>query len=325
MSGSMNVRSLIEEPPGTPQTRPPSQNHPQQQPALQPAPQPAPPPAQLNPGLLALLGPNVTEFPLSEAAYVEALRLRVEQERTKQEYYRHETAHKKLMILDLARQAQVPPHLIPYMCGPVEDPANASPRRQLAVPSGTRSPMPPQAYLSPHDNASPVPPQQFRFGGAASGPAGGTAASGASGSASGSTARRPLSPAKLGAAAVASLATPTAPYRGASVRKKHPLHHRHYSLPSEFPSPKRKPAALTIQVKPVPAQPLMKQNLSQPPSQESMTSFQHVIQFQHWRPEDGDHKRQKSLLVREDDDDDDDEDISMSHSRRPSDIPSQIS
>ena len=99
-----------------------------------------------------------------------------------------------------------------------------------------------------------------------------------------------------------------------------------WPVSSKFPSPKRKPAALTIQVKPVPAQPLMKQNLSQPPSQESMTSFQHVIQFQHWRPEDGDHKRQKSLLVREDDDDDDEEeDISMSHSRRPSDIPSQIS
>ena len=66
-----------------------------------------------------------------------------------------------------------------------------------------------------------------------------------------------------------------------------------------------------------------------------MTSFQHVIQFQHWRPEEGgppphnEHKRQKSLLVKpeddEDDDDDDDEDITMSHSRRPSDIPSHIS
>ena len=310
----MNVRSLIEDPPSTPQARPEPQKQQKQQ--------PGPSTNLLNPGLLALLGPNVTEFPFSEAAYVESIRLRVEQERTKQEYYRHETAHKKLMILESARQAQVPPHLIPYMCGSVEDPANSSPRRQLAVPSGNLSPMPPTAtYLSPHDNASPVPPQQFRFGGSSS---------------NSSTSRRPLSPTKVGAAAVASLATPTAPYRNVNLRRqKHPLHQRHYSLPSEFPSPKRKPASLTIQVKPLPAQPLMKQNLTQPPSQESMTSFQHVIQFQHWRPEEGgppphnEHKRQKSLLVKpeddEDDDDDDDEDITMSHSRRPSDIPSHIS
>ncbi|EGW33378.1 uncharacterized protein SPAPADRAFT_60730, partial [Spathaspora passalidarum NRRL Y-27907] len=44
--------------------------------------------------------------------------------------------------------------------------------------------------------------------------------------------------------------------------------------------------ASTLQVKPIPAQPLHKQSRSAlPPSQESMTSFQHIIQFHHWKPQ----------------------------------------
>lgn len=302
MSGSMNVHLLLEPRASTPEQprRPPDHTEtfadpPQASAAL--------PPKLTNPGLLALLGANVTEFPYSETAYVEALRLRVEQERTKQEYYRHETAHKQLMIIESARQAQVPPHLISHIFGtPTEPTPSVSPTRQPALPA--RSLMVPLAAppYGSYDNASTVPPQQYRFG---------------------SPSRRPLSPAKIGAAAVANLSTPTAPYRNVLRKPKHPLHQRHYSLPSEFASPKRNAGSLTIQVKPLPAQPLVMQNLTRPPSQESMTSFQHVIQFQHWRPEDGpiDHKRRKSLLVKEYDDDDDD-DVSMSHSRQPSDAPS---
>lgn len=41
-----------------------------------------------------------------------------------------------------------------------------------------------------------------------------------------------------------------------------------------------------LQVRPLPAQPLRKHTkTNQVPSQESMSSFQHVIQFHHWRPE----------------------------------------
>ena len=65
-------------------------------------------------GLLALLGPNVTSFPFSEETFLNALKLRAEQERTKQEYYRVETANKNLAILQTALRAQMPVNMIPY-------------------------------------------------------------------------------------------------------------------------------------------------------------------------------------------------------------------
>ena len=71
-------------------------------------------------------------------------------------------------------------------------------------------------------NVNPGPPLSFRFGA-------GSSTSSASG-------RRPLSPAKIGAAAVANLATPTTPYRGSSSTaststRRSAAHHRHSSLP----------------------------------------------------------------------------------------------
>ena len=71
-------------------------------------------------------------------------------------------------------------------------------------------------------NVNPEPPLSFRFGA-------GSSTSSASG-------RRPLSPAKIGAAAVANLATPTTPYRGSSFTaststRRSAAHHRHSSLP----------------------------------------------------------------------------------------------
>ena len=137
------------------------------------------------------------------------------------------------------------------------------------------------------------PPLGFRFGAGSSGN------------------RRPLSPAKIGAAAVANLATPTTPYRGftsslsSSSTRKIPTHNRHSSMPVETPNrhpiidlnaadPNKGNSSLqsplvgttsTLQVKPIPAQPLHKQSkLHVQPLQESMTSFQHVIQFHHWKP-----------------------------------------
>ena len=67
-------------------------------------------------GLLALLGPNVTSFPFSEETFLNALKLRAEQERTKQEYYRVETANKNLAILQTALRAQMPVNMIPLLC-----------------------------------------------------------------------------------------------------------------------------------------------------------------------------------------------------------------
>ncbi|KAL7666191.1 Uncharacterized protein ABC855_g1785 [[Candida] zeylanoides] len=260
--------------------------------------------AQGNEGLLALLGPNITSFPYSEQAYVESVKLRAEQERTKQEYYRHETAARNLAILQTALRAQIPSHMIPMMCVG-SDPLQQQPStRPPSVDIRRGSMGQPDVY-----NASPVPPMQYRFGAGSgtAGPPGGSGLAPTMGSSA-----RPQSPAKIGAAAVANLATPTTPFRSKR-------HQRHYSMPTEsvtrspgrsvdlnrisehsarHKSPSLQPAAPAsalstpqgatsqIYVKPAPAQPLTKQTRQgHQPSQESMTSLQHIIQFHHWKPE----------------------------------------
>ncbi|ABN66344.2 predicted protein [Scheffersomyces stipitis CBS 6054] len=311
-------------------------------------------------GLLSLLGPNVSSFPYSENAFIETVKLRAEQEKTKQDFYRVEIANKNLSIIQTALRAQIPVNLIPLMCvgNTTEGPENAQlqqlqqyqqqqsqpqsqPHSQVQPQSQSHKPSESTHYQKSHSrsssgglirstmlsdtlNASPVPPINYRFG---------------TGSSSNTSAvRRPLSPAKIGAAAVANLASPTTPYRGvpttgsSSSRRGRSIqsHQRHFSMPVESPSlrqsrtntidlapaeypsqqqlsarskganlqplpPPGNPslqlqsplgATSTIQVKPSPAQPLHKQSKStEPPSQESMTSFQHIIQFHHWKPE----------------------------------------
>ncbi|KAK6883067.1 Protein BOP3 [Candida tropicalis] len=307
-----------------------------------------------DPGLLALLGPNVTAFPFSEESFQDALKLRAEQERTKQEYYRVETANKNLAILQTALRAQIPINLIPLMCvGKVPELTEEQMKMMLQQPLpqppiASTQQFQPQVFMQPGlsqeqqiqiiqanqkrmqqelqqqggvlTQTSPFQKAHRRSassGGSGSGsisqqdafnvaggpPLGFRFGAGSSGN------RRPLSPAKIGAAAVANLATPTTPYRGyasaSSSARKIPSHHRHSSLPVETPNrqpiidlnaadPNKGVTSLqsplvgstsTIQVKPIPAQPLHKQSKSHvQPSQESMTSFQHVIQFHHWKP-----------------------------------------
>lgn len=263
-------------------------------------------PPQGNEGLLALLGPNITSFPYSEQAYVESVKLRAEQERTKQEYYRHETAARNLAILQTALRAQIPLHMIPMMCVSSDPSQQQQPStRPPSVDIRRGSVGQPDVY-----NASPVPPMQYRFG-AGSGTAGPAGGSGGLAPTMGTSAR-PQLPAKIGAAAVANLATPTTPFRSKR-------HQRHYSMPTESVTrspgrsvdlnrisehstrhklPSLQPAAPAsalstpqgstsqIYVKPAPAQPLTKQTRQgHQPSQESMTSLQHIIQFHHWKPE----------------------------------------
>lgn len=317
-----------------------------------------------DPALFKLLGADISAFPYSESAFVEALRLRAEEERTKQEQIRLEIASKNLVIINRAIQHDVPPHMIPSMCvGAI--PEGAIPQRhlpqqspqlsaysntgrrffpsgdygniavgypaanpthaassgatpgaqpaQMGQPGHLRQPGNPNITVTntgagPHqkspflapspsfgrnydalDNASSVAPINYRFGGGAKVPP--------------PQNRRPLSPAKLGAAAVASLANPVTPYRPS--QHTLPTHQRHFSMPAEpMTSPQRNMergrnrhsqniqlqsplgATSSIQVRPLPAQPLNKQTKnSQIPSQESMTSHQHIIQFHHWKPE----------------------------------------
>ncbi|PSK40822.1 hypothetical protein C7M61_000480 [Candidozyma pseudohaemuli] len=250
---------------------------------------PYPPRATLD----LVLGPQFASIPLTEANLVEALRLRSEQERSRQEQLRLELALRNLAILQTAIQNEVPPHMIPSMCvGSVPESRGfpdhqKRPSDSFAAPDQSHSsqaPTGPGIARQDHDNASSVAPLNYRFG---------------------SGSRRPLSPAKIGAAAVANLSNPITPYRPA--QKTILAHQRHFSMPAETPKSMDRSgersgprtrlltkshlqlplgATSSIQVKPSPAQPLHKQaRMPQPPSQESMTSFQHVIQFHHWKPE----------------------------------------
>lgn len=310
-----------------------------------------------DPALLALLGPNIKSFPHGETAFIEALRLRSEVERSKQEQIRLEIASRNLSIVQAAIQNDVPPHLIPMMCVgavpegsippyfkqqqspqmpvyshatrrsfPSGDYAHAglghAPNFQpqgsgshsafgISVPHGASGPggggpgpgpsqrspfLAPSPSIvrtyDPQDNASTVAPMNYRFGAGPKAPGAPPPPN-----------RRPLSPAKIGAAAVANLANPVTPYRPS--HRTLPTHQRHFSMPVESLSPQKSsdrgsknkgslsfqlqsPLGVTssIQVRPSPAQPLNKQTKnSQIPSQESMTSFQHIIQFHHWKPE----------------------------------------
>lgn len=350
-----------------------------------------------DPGLLTLLGPNVSSFPFSELAFIEAMKLRTEQERTKQEFYRAESANKTLSIIQLALQAQVPPNQIPQLLaggvpGSADDtkskelnvrlpyqfplshqsPAYSQPARwvnpQLAQPRllleqqiqmiqaqqrqiqfnlqqqqqqqqmhlqqasqvmSNVNPQLPQKRASSTDQditASPMQPKGFKFGGNI---------------ASNTSQERPQSPAKIGATAVANLNAPTTPFRvprstSSSTGRRTRGHQRYNSMPvlastsegtlsiktrslrhDTLASEKSSPflqspsgARSTLQVNPIPAQPLNEQKKQQAqPLQESMQSFQHVIQFHHWQPELGSasssinkspsHKRHKSM-TRED-------------------------
>lgn len=344
-------------------------------------------------GLLTLLGPNVSSFPFSELAFIEAMKFKAEQERTKQEFYRAESANKNLNIIQLALQAQIPTNQIPQLLTgvipqqgveetkprgldlglPYQPPKHTLPpypqsarwvNPQFAQPRllleqqvqmiqaqqrqiqynlqqqqqqlqsqltmHTAIPQFPQKRASSTElelSASPVQPKGFRFGGNLT---------------SNMSQERPQSPAKIGASAVAQLNAPTTPFRvpkstSSSVGKRSRGHQRHSSMPvlaitgdvshnartrhlrqnsqalaksSPFVQSPSGSATSTLQVKPIPAQPLNEQKRQQTqPLQESMQSFQHVIQFHHWQPEQDftpsstknspSHKRHKSM-TRED-------------------------
>lgn len=298
--------------------------------------QPAPPSRQRlqnHPFLASLLGPEAANFPFEDATLIEALKLRQEQERTRQELIRADIAAKNLAIVQMAVLRDVPPHMIPQMCvGNVPVPFQ-SPQHEQKLRFGQRHPSADTPTLDPQNPPNPEvvfhapspsqrrksqelesgleQPLNFRFGGSSRPPPGSLAQH---------PSRRPLLPAKIGAAAVANLANPVTPLR--PVHRTLPLHQRHFLMPADparervpdrvlerahEPSPersdraeraerRRKPltaqlqlplgATSAIQVRPHQAQPLNRQSRNNTvPLQESMSSFQHIIQFHHWKPE----------------------------------------
>lgn len=321
-------------------------------------------------GILSILGDDVKNFPYSEEAFIETVKYKIEAEKTKQQQIKLEIVNKNHLILTAALQANVPGYMIPQMCGnpneeteTSETPGNDIPPLNYRFGAGTGPGPGPGGSIS----SRPVPGL-----GPGLGPAPTHARTATDPMSHSPFLRKPISPAKVpNMANLTSSLTPSmTPSMAASSPASNPYlfprkpssHHRHYSMPdaklappdhqfpsSSLPSHSRSSStsisgsrgslgSSTMQVKPAPAQPLLKQSKSTaPPSQESMTSYQHVIQFHHWKPEspmmmyqpqsyqspERSHKRHKSnadnmsvdlgsQVIRETGEkDDDDKDISM--------------
>ncbi|GEQ71718.1 hypothetical protein JCM33374_g5404 [Metschnikowia sp. JCM 33374] len=272
---------------------------------------------------VSLLGPGVKGFAMTSSMFEEAVRLRAEQEKTEQERLKLDLVAKTKSILEFAVDNNIPPETLAFLRREeVPDRANlaipqsqpsgqyiSSGESQTGAPPDTMnapfqgspylaaSPSQPPRHYENTNNASSVDPMNFRFGGIPkfnqSSP-------------QNIPNRRPRSPAKLGALAVANLANPITPYR--PTNRTIPLHQRHYSMPAESMTSGNKSAerhysrtrnpygsqatnslksplrgTSSMQVRPLPAQPLHKQTRSgHNISQESMTQRQQVIQFHHW-------------------------------------------
>ncbi|OBA22901.1 hypothetical protein METBIDRAFT_9248 [Metschnikowia bicuspidata var. bicuspidata NRRL YB-4993] len=289
----------------------------------------------------SLLGPGVKGFAMSPSMFEEALRLRAEQERTEQERLKLEVISKTKSLIQFAIENNVPSESLSIVSmhnqsnranqslptqalGQVSNSNNSagindsSGALYLRSPYLTASPLQSSREYENSNNASSVDPMNFRFGGAQSR---------YQLSSHNINNKRPRSPAKIGAMAVASLANPLTPFRPAT--RTIPLHQRHYSMPTEITVSDHKsgnhlhaqlknqnisdstnrlksPEGVksSARVRPIPAQNIQ---AGKGPNvlQDDMTQHQQVIQFHHWisenpgkRPaEKSEHKRSNSMSL----------------------------
>lgn len=190
-----------------------------------------------------IFGKGVSQWPYSETSLKQAIALRSEQEKTKQHYYKLESLNRSLELIKLAVHARVPGHMIPQLFSADSAENNETPKPQTPPQSST------QLYESDQYNANPTAPINFRFGGARP-----------------HARRQSVSPAKIGAQAVASL-------------NRRSSHRHNQTMPSRIDP--------------------------DVPSKESMMSSHHLIQFHHWTPGSPPSgvKRRRSLEFREEDED----------------------
>ncbi|AAS51689.2 ADL231Wp [Eremothecium gossypii ATCC 10895] len=130
------------------------------------------------PAISSLLGPQVANWPYSETSLIHALELKVEQEKTKQQYYKLENVNRSIDLVKTALEAQVPGHFIPllfkYMvnedakhdvlgeignwgpAGPTRNAAGAMPvaEARTKAPVGYR--FPPETHILAPEEGTPV-------------------------------------------------------------------------------------------------------------------------------------------------------------------------
>ncbi|CDK25980.1 unnamed protein product [Kuraishia capsulata CBS 1993] len=221
--------------------------------------------------LAALLGNGIKEWPFTETSLIHALALKTEQEKTRQEFYRMETVSRSLELLRHAMAAQIPGYLIPQLFMPGAGPVGGTGSKDVKSLSISTNSGPNPYSNSEMYKADP----NFKFGSGSR--AGSLPGSGAATPSMTPTApapqmahRRQNSPARMGAQAVAALNTPQ---RGVA-------HKHHQSMPVVGI-----PEAAAVSF----GKPVSRKNSapsqSEKPTQESMISSHHLIQFHHWQPE----------------------------------------
>lgn len=266
-------------------------------------------------GLLSILGPEVKSFPLSEETYLEILRLKIEQEKTRQQQYKLELVNKNLSIVQGAIQGQIPGYLIPYLCvGNLSEMPGQKNDSQAseAVPQKRdrgdffqeQSPVISSEFPSHYKYEGPQTPTASKGAQSQQKSAGGNIDAGTNQniysqsrliSTPSNSRRYPSSKPEYGFTGLNTISPDITkqesqpghnkPRRFSGALDLSPYFSGSSSDPHKAPQSPSREVTPKIQVKPSPAQPLNKQTrLSKQPSQESMTSAQHVIQFHHWKP-----------------------------------------
>ncbi|ODV84218.1 hypothetical protein CANARDRAFT_177091 [[Candida] arabinofermentans NRRL YB-2248] len=208
------------------------------------------------PALQVLLGPEASTWPFSEESLRQALEVRIQQERTKQEFYKAESINRSLELMRLASKTNVPGHLIPLLFNVSEDSVQKlndqqellarQKRTSQDATSDLRQPIPQMSrpsvlHRTSHERSNTVsrsddikkdladsrsnPMESYRFGSGSTSPVRKTSLN----------PRHQLSPYKIGAQAVSSLG---GRYPHISTNNlKHGVHQRTISLPPQVSIP----------------------------------------------------------------------------------------
>lgn len=217
---------------------------------------------------------NVSHWQYSEASLQKALDLRVEQERTKQEYYKIERLNRVVELLKLAAVTKVPGHLIPSLINSqTEAPSFLPTPSTTPVSSNTETPADYSPDLSPspvrnghqrsrtvssladlqaasskalntstNDSASMNAMKNFKFGLGSSGMKPLLSSRGIYKNRTSLPPKHQLSPSRIGARAVSSLNRNSSTSPPSLMELKHGRRHqRTLSLPSSVTIPETKP------------------------------------------------------------------------------------
>ncbi|ANZ74903.1 BA75_03252T0 [Komagataella pastoris] len=223
----------------------------------------------------------------TESSLIQAIILKKEQERTKQEYYRVESLNRTLEILRLACHARIPPHMIPTLIS-----GNTVAATQSSVADATGSSA---VKLSPKGDE--VARSQYKFGNSSQVAMPRGPNLGAVPLRDVPNHQRKLSPARVGRDAVASLGV-NDPGRANGIHPRQDVsHQKASSLPPKVSIPELSTVDFHNQEN------LRKKLINSNGKEQGMVSTHQLIQFHHWTPDKDTeseitpNKRRRSSLV----------------------------